>query len=272
MAVNVTLADDVLRGWKDRLTFHASFDHSPDADLAAGDRRIYTAASLERKSRQPGLGTDAVTLSDDGRFGACLKFHDTTDSVVFYAGGANVPYKHTAYGLTIAFWMRLSPDEDLKPGYVDPLQITDKQWNNASVFVDFTKDDQPRHFRLGVFADYNFWNPQDTPWEEIAESDRPLVTVKRPPFHRDRWTHVALTFDQLNAANQEATARLYLDGQLQGSLVRPQRFSWQPENVAIMLGIQYIGSIDDFAIFSEPMDATEVRQLMGLARGIESLP
>ena len=30
------------------LTFHASFDQSPDADFALGDRRIFTATSSQR--------------------------------------------------------------------------------------------------------------------------------------------------------------------------------------------------------------------------------
>jgi hypothetical protein len=224
-----------------------------------------------RQSVQPGIATDAVTLSDDGRWGACLRFHDTTDAVVFFQGKDNVPYHTDRYGMTISFWMRLSPDEDLKPGYVDPLQITDKAWNNASLFVDFTKDDQPRHFRLGVFSDYAFWNPQNTDWEQIAAAERPMVTVERTPFDRRRWTHVAITLDGMNAADQPCAARLYLDGQLQGTLSRPQQFTWQPEQVAIMLGIKYIGALDDFALFSGAMNATEVGQLMALPQGVAGI-
>jgi hypothetical protein len=87
-------------------------------------------------------------------------------------------------------WLRLSPDEDLKPGYCDPLQITDKEWNNSAFFIDFDKD-LPRVFRLGVFPDFKTWNPQNTPWEQIAAGDRPMVPVARPPFQRTAWTHVA---------------------------------------------------------------------------------
>jgi hypothetical protein len=191
--------------------------------------------------------------------------------VLFFSGKDNIPYGPDAYGLTISFWMRVSPDEELRPGYVDPLQITDKQWNNAALFVDFTKDERPRHFRLGVFSDYAFWNPRDIAWDDIAESDRPMVTVQRPPFDRDRWTHVAITLRDVNAQRQDAAASLYLNGQHQGTLVRPQRFSWDPDKVAIMLGIQYIGAIDDFAIFRQGMTGDEIVQLMNLPRGVASL-
>ena len=264
-------AAESLDAWQDRLTFHASFDVSSDADFAAGDGRIYTASSLDRQNIQPGIGTDAVSLSDQGRYGACLRFHDTTDEVIMFQGKDNVPYDTGPHALTISFWMRLSPDKDLKPGYVDPLQITDKQWNNAALFVDFTKDDQPRHFRLGVFSDYTFWNPQDTDWEQIAAADRPMVTVTQPPFDRDRWTHVVITLAAINAENEAGAATLYLDGALQGTLKRPQHFSWNPERVAIMLGIKYIGAIDDFAVFSGAMSPAEVGLLMALPRGVASL-
>jgi hypothetical protein len=212
-----------------------------------------------------------VTRGEDGRWGGCLQFRDTTDSVVLYRGKDNVPYRREGFALTISFWMRLSPDEDLKPGFVDPLQITDKQWNDACLFVDFTKDDQPRHFRLGAFSDYAFWNPQDTPWDDIAESDRPMVTVTRPGFDRRRWTHVVITLDRFNSTERRATATLYLDGVPQGTLARTQRFTWDPEKTAIMLGIKYIGAIDELAIFSGCMNANDVKQLSQLPEGVASL-
>ena len=61
---------------------------------------------------------------------------------------------------TVSFWLRLDPDKDLEPGYADPIQITDKKWDDASFFVDFTKDDKPRHFRLGIYSDLKVWNPK----------------------------------------------------------------------------------------------------------------
>jgi hypothetical protein len=269
--VGTSTAAEPPAGWRDRLRFHASFDRSPDADFAIGDRHIYTASNMSRDHVQPGLGTSIVAIDHQGRWGGCLRFRDTTESVVFFSGKDNVPYARDAFGMTISFWMRLSPDEDLKPGYVDPLQLTDKQWNNAALFVDFTKDERPRHFRLGVFSDYSYWNPQDTAWEQIAESDRPMVTVPRPPFSRDRWTHVAITLDGINAVDQNANSTLYLDGAHQGALVRGQKFTWDPEKVAIMLGIQYIGAIDDFAIFSQAMNAQEIQVLKSLPNGVAAL-
>lgn len=265
-----TLVAAELSEWREALTFYAPFDERPDATVALGDAKIYTATDLSRKESTAGITSSAVHLADDGRWGRCLAFDDTTNSVVYFQGAKNMPYARESYSATISFWMRLDPEKDLKPGYVDPLQITDKQWNNASLFVDFTKDDTPRHFRLGVFADYAFWNPQDTPWDDVAEADRPMVTVRKTPFSSDRWTHVAIVLDQLNSPDK-ARATLYLDGKPQGTLARPQQFTWDPEQVAIMLGIMYIGKLDDFAIFEGAMSDDLVASLYELDGGVAAL-
>jgi predicted neuraminidase len=266
----IARADEWRDTWRGRMTFHASFDGSDDADHARGDARIYTAQNLELDQPLEGLRADAVQRRAGGRWGEALVFSDTTESVVFFYGKANVPHATEQWAMTISFWMRLDPDQDLKPGFADPLQITDKKWNDAALFVDFSKDERPRHFRLGVFADYPFWNPSDTPWDDIPEADRPMITVERPPFSRDEWTHVAITLERLNS-QRPAAARLYLDGELQGEMVRPQRFTWDPDRLAIMLGLHYIGAIDDLAIFEGAMTADDITRLMKLEEGAKAL-
>ncbi len=93
-------------------------------------------------------------------------------------------YRSEDWSGTISFWMRLDPDKDLQPGYCDPLQVTQFAWNNGSFFVDFDKD-LPRDFRLGVFSDLKFWNPENIDWEKLPVEKRPMVTVKKPPFSRE---------------------------------------------------------------------------------------
>ena len=255
--------------WQSRLTFHASFDNGADASFATGDAHVYTAEDLTMKSVKPGLPDD-VTIEEGGRGGGCLHFRDTTKAVAHFRGDKNMPYAEDGFDATLSFWLSLHPDEDLKPGYVDPLQVTDKKWNDASIFVDFTKDDTPRHFRLGVFSNLAFWNPKNLKWDQVPDSDRPMVTVKQTPFSRNEWTHVAITLKQING-NGESVCELYLNGASQGKLTQPQKFSWDPAKVAIMLGIQYIGRIDDLAIFRGAMSAQEVAELAGLKQGVSEL-
>ncbi|MEO1993827.1 MAG: LamG domain-containing protein, partial [Planctomycetaceae bacterium] len=209
-------------------------------------------------------------MAQDGRFGGALSFSKKSPKLVFYQGARNVAYAADRFQGTIAFWMRLDPESDLPPGYVDPLQITDKKWNDASFFVDFTKDN-PRQFRLGVFSDYKFWNPNDRKWDAIPVADRPMVHVKKLPFTKQTWTHVAFTYDGFNRTAGAGTATLYLNGKPQGKISGKQRFTWSPDKVVMMLGINYVGGLDDLAVFDRSLSPEEIGRLWKLPRGVKSL-
>ena len=245
----------------DALIFRATFDRSVNADVAAGDPAIYTAKTLKRKQIATGLKSDGVQWrATGGRSGGALQFTRKTDQLVFYKGGDNVPYKATDFQGSVSLWMRLNPIDDLPNGFVDPIQITDKAWNNSSFFVDFDKA-QNRDFRLGVFSDLAFWNPQAREFDDIPTQKRPMVTVNNPPFDHNRWTHVVWTWQSFNTS-KDGDARLYLNGELHGRIDgSPQQFTWTPANVVIMLGINYVGWIDDLAIFNQALTPGEVTSL-----------
>ena len=242
------------------LLLRASFDTQADADFAKGESRIFTAKTLARKEVTPGIDGEAVKWEQTGgRTGGALRFLKKTNKLTFFQGGANVPYKAERFEGTVALWMKLSPDDDLPNGYVDPFQITDKKWNDASLFLDFT-DKNPRVFRLGVFANHRFWNSDNVKFDDIPEQHRPMIAVKAAPFRRDRWTHVAFTWSNFNEP-RSGKAILYLDGTSQGTLDRKQFFTWNVSDVAIMLGINYVGWIDDFRIYDRPLSADAIRLL-----------
>jgi hypothetical protein len=264
-------ADPVESSLAGALIFHASFDGTYDANVPRGDGQIYTAATMARDEVRAGNHrTDVSIAKGAGRHGDALRFTDTSDQVLFYKADA-MAYRKEKWEGTVSFWMRLNPDKDLKPGYCDPIQITERAWNDGAFFVDFDKD-LPRDFRLGVFSDLAKWNPQSTPWEEVPVSERPMVTVKRPPFASDAWTHVAFAFRNVNATGDaQGSASLYLNGELQGSVERPLVFSWEVEKAAIMIGILYIGDFDDLAIFNRALTADEIRYLRDLPQGVRSI-
>jgi hypothetical protein len=259
------------------LIFHAPFDGSADAEFARGDKRIFTAASggaAARKDAKPGLHRgDVVILPGKGRFGDALKFGKKDKATVFFSGERNMAYSKENWAGTVCLWLSLDPDKDLEPGFSDPIQITDKTWNDAAFFVDFTKDDKPRHFRLGAYADFKVWNPANTKFGDIPHEKLPLSPhVTRPPFARDRWTHVVFTFERFNTGKPDAVAELYLDGKSVGAIRnRVQTFTWDEGRAAIMLGLSYIGLMDDLAIFDRALTAEEAAALYGLEQGIRSL-
>ena len=268
-------ATTVTASLREALTFHASFDHGPDADFAQGDRRLFSAPSMKPpRTGTPGLPTNGVVsiAKGEGKVGDALRFHRKAPELVFFQGEKNFSYVKSNWSGAVSFWLRLDPDTDLEAGYCDPIQITSREWNDAAFWVDFSKDERPRHFRLGAFADRKVWDPNKRNYDALPASERPVVTVTRPPFSRARWTHVVFTFANFNTGKNDGTATLYLDGKSQGTMSAwEQTLSWEPAQVIAMLGISYTGLFDELAFFNRTLTAAEVGQLFALPGGVTAL-
>jgi hypothetical protein len=262
-------ADDVRMALAKTLTFHASFDHGPDADFALGDPTLYSVSTAGPPT--PGLGDPPVTIAANrGKFGSALELTLENTHVVLYRAEQNVAYSPEAFRGTVSFWLSVDPAEI--PGqYCDPLQVTDKKYSDACIWVDFTKNDTPSDFRLGVFGDASAWDPdgKESGGERFYWR---LVKVTEPPFAKGRWTHVVITWDGLNDT-QAGRARLYFDGQYQGATGRiAERFSWDVGNAYIRLGTgRYVGLFDDLAFFNRALTPAEVRALNALTGGVAEL-
>lgn len=254
------------------LTFHASFDQGPDADFALGDPKIYTAPSWgESDQAQPGIGNpDVEIVAELGRFGSALSFTQKNTAAIFYRAAEKVAYSEDDWSGTVSFWLNLTPEEDLAPGYCDPIQITDQSYNDAAVWVDFTNSN-PRQFRLGVFGDLETWNPEGLSSDEHPGFAEKLVVVEEPPFRRGDWTHVVITYSGLGSASGGA-ARLYVDRHLQGiieGVMEP--FSWDLSRAQIRPGVNFVGLFDELALFNRPLTEAEVVALYRLEEGVASL-
>jgi hypothetical protein len=248
------------------LTLHASFDKAYDADLAKGDRKIYHAPDYKTQSAaKPGLGdVDAALEKSAGIAGSgALRFKSKNTRALFFPGD-----RHVALGGgTFSFWLRLDPQKDLAPGFCDPVQITDKAYNDSAIWVDFTKDETPRHFRLGVFGALKSWNPANTPADKNPDFLRRLIVVERPPFSNERWTHVAISWKDLGAGSA-GTASLFLNGKLVRSATGiRESFEWDPARLAIRLGVNYTGLMDEVATFDRPLTEREIGALYDAGSG-----
>ena len=221
-----------------------------------------------------GLPTNGVVsiARGEGKVGDALRFHRKAPEIVFFQGERNFSYAKSNWSGTVSFWLRLDPDTDLAPGYCDPVQITPREWNDAALWVDFSKDERPRHFRLGAFANRAVWDPNKRNYDALPAGERPVATVTRPPFSRDRWTHVVFTFANFNTGKKDGVAALYLNGEPQGTVSAwEQTFSWEPAKVIAMLGISYTGLFDELAFFNRSLTAAEVGQLFALPGGVTTL-
>lgn len=267
-------ADSVRAALSQALTFHASFDHGPDADFALGDKQLYSSTDQEVQNAAtytPGLGNPPLTLvAGQGKFGAALAFTQENSHVVLYKGDQNIAYAKEAFRGTVSFWMSLDPAEI--PGqYSDPLQLTDKDYSDAAIWVDFTKNDRPSDMRLGFFGNQSEWDGTNRRGDNIEFFWR-LAKVAEPPFAKGQWTQVVVTWDGVNTP-AGGRARLYLNGIYRGSTGRiAENFTWDMAKTGIRLGMgHFVGLIDDLALFNRPLTPEEIDIVYGLEQGIAEL-
>jgi len=256
------------------LLLHASFDKGLDADFAAGDAKLYTAPTGNRKSAQPGLpdGGLVVLAKGEGRHGDALRFTKKMKPTVFFRGEKNLGYNTNNWSGAASFWLRLDPDKDLEPGYSDPLQFVAQSWGEGNMFVEFSKDHTPRHFRYAILAVTRYWNPKNADWEVLSDAERPMVPVLKPPFAREQWTHVAFTFGNVNSGKKDGWGKLYLNGEYQGQFTGWENtFKWDVSQSAVTLGLSYVGLFDDLALFNRPLTDAEVKAIHQAPGGVREL-
>ena len=272
LLVACTPSSDYEASLSEALTFYASFDEGVEADFAKGDPKLYTlvASKPEFKTRA-GLPEEVTFKDAGGEFGRCLSFN-TPQGIggtrAFYKLEGNFPYEKQNWSGTVSFWLRLTPIEDLRPGFTDPLQLTSRSALDAGIWVDFDRaDDRP--FRMGAFPDKAIWNPENRKPSEISNAGKPLIPVVYTPFDRDRWTHVVITIDGFNNPGTDAVASLYLNGELQGNVEGwQQQYTWDLESAQIRLGVNFVGDFDELSCFDRSLTPHEVEFLYSLSKGI----
>ena len=260
---------------KNALTFYVSFDNGTEADFALGDSNMYTAKATYANARrslediQVGMNNAGHRIIEgEGQSGDAFEFGERSGLVIFYNGKDNIAYNPQNWSGTISFWLSVDPATELD-GYTDPIQITDTDFNDASIWVDFTDADPP-DFRLGVIGDRSAWT-QDTLHSPVrAVFEERIVNVETNPFSRNSWTHVLITYNGLGTPN--SLANLYLDGVKIGEISGiDDPFTWELEEAKIFLGLNFSGLIDELAIFNKPLTDNEVVEIYQSEGGIRSM-
>ncbi len=253
------------------LTFYASFDGTFDADFAKGNSKIYTAPAYDKLSEAKlGMNSDDVVVAQGkGKYHDALEFKRKGKQVLYYTSEQNIAYDKEDWSGTISLWLSLNPEEDLEPGYTDPIQITDVAYNDAALWVDFT-DKNPRKFRMGIFGDLTVWNPKNISPDDNPDFNNRLVVADDGHFGSDRWTHVVISYSNLNTSS--AKADFYVNGKLQGSTANiPEPFTWELAKSKIFLGLNYTGLMDEVALFDKALTSEEVSFLYQLHNGVKTI-
>lgn len=259
-----------LTALRQALTFHCSFDTGLDADFSKGDKTCLIKKGAEKVAFTG--NEEALIVADAGRFGGALHFPKKGATRPQYAGAGVLNYNDQSWSTSVSAWLRLTPDEDLEPGYCDPIQIVGDDTKKGFIFLEWSKDHTPRYFRYAIRPLIEIWDPNSLGWEGIPFDKRPMVQVANAPFSRDHWTHAVFTLNQVNSKSGKASGQLYLNGELQGSIEGwDLRFGWDPEQVALVLGAAYVGHLDDLAVFDQALTAEQVKALYQLPNGIKDL-
>jgi hypothetical protein len=252
---------DPNKNLRESLTLYASFDQET-ADFALGEKALFSAASRRSidSTTQQGLAAGVHELeAGSGKWGNSLRFIKRDDAVLFFKSAQNINHAPENWSGTISFWLKVSPETDLAPGFTDPIQITDTRYDDASIWVDFTRE-SPRVFRLGILGDRSSWHQDTVRTSARAEYERRLIPVASPPFDNSKWTHVVIRYQELGTP--KAAYELFLDGASKG--VREgidDPFNWEPGKSNIYLGLGFVGRLDELAIFNRPLSNEEILQL-----------
>jgi hypothetical protein len=266
----VSQADaDLKSGLAKALTLHASFDAGLDADFSRGDKTCY----VQGKELTKASPTDEVRLVPDaGRFGGALHFTKKNNLRPAYRDAGAIGYNDKNWSAAVSVWLRLTPDEDLEPGYCDPVQIVGDDSKKGFIFLEWSKDETPRYFRYAIRPLFHIWNPDNVQWADIPFEKRQMVQVEKAPFSRDTWTHAVFTLDNVNDKTKPQSGRLYLNGIHQGTIQNwDLTFQWDPSRVMLVLGAAYVGHMDDLAVFNRPLTDAEVTHLYRLKNGVREL-
>ena len=253
---------------KNSVTLYASFDDGLEADFAKGDSRLILAPSYDHKGdiKHSELPGNIIHAADEGYTGAALHFQSKATPVIYYSGKDNITYNSNEWSGTVSLWLRLNPDEDLAPGYTDPIQITDVGYDDAAIWVDFSNVN-PRQFRMGLYGDRDVWNPDNIGPDENPNFQNRLLVASKPPFSREKWTHVVITFEHLNG--DAGIAKFYIDALPQGSKEIPEPFTWDVEKSKIYLGLSYVGFLDEVSIFDRALSQPQVAALKHWKGGLK---
>lgn len=254
---------------KQALTFHASFDKGFDADFSRGDK---AALSRTKQGTAPLAANDELKLVSDGRFGGGLHFTKKGSTQPRFKGAGVLGYNATNWSATVSVWLRLDPDKDLEPGYCDPVQIVGEDTKKGFIFLEWSKDETPRHFRFAIRPRIELWNPSGLDWAKMTAAQRPALNLPRAPFSREAWTHAVFSFANLNDKAKKPIGRLHLNGKLMGTIENwDLTLGWNPDAVQLVLGASYVGRLDDLAVFNRAMTDAEVTQLFSLKNGVREL-
>jgi hypothetical protein len=266
LGVTTVLADDPVKdkGLLRAVMLYASFDDKVEADVAGGERSVSTRGPHPTEKGKftitRGYPEKAFRIAKGkGIQGGALECVDVLPSNgrIFFPARGNIAFKKGGWGGAVMMWIKTDPDKLLKTRFCDPVQITQKGAGDGGIWFDFN-DKKPRDLRMGVFPAI----PDGTKGMGESDPNAPMVRVPKVGFKADDWHHVVLSWRNFDTGKKDALATLWIDGKRIGQVKdRELAMRWDLDRAGIYIAVNYIGLLDEFAVFNRELGEAEVQML-----------
>lgn len=258
--------------------FYASFDDAVKADVAGGEATLSTRFNDEKEKGKFVFekGFDAKVFrvaKGKGISGGALEAVDVLprNGRVFFPAKGNIGYRKGGWSGAASLWVNTDPNKLLKTKFCDPLQITHKGAHNGAIWFDFN-DAKPRDMRMGAFTAL----PEGKSPVKEDDPAAPMIWLKGVGFKEGNWHHVVLNWKNFDTGKKDAIAELWVDGKRIGELKdREIGMEWDMDKAGLYVAINYIGLLDEFAIFNRALTAEDITLLHkkpALLAGLKKAP
>jgi hypothetical protein len=244
--------------------FYASFDEAMKADRGGGAKTLSTRFNHPTEAGkfvfEKGFDEKVFRIAKDrGISGGALEVVDVLprNGRVYFPAKGNLPFDPKGWGGALSVWCKTDPNKLLKTTFCDPVQITEKGAGNGGLWFDFNNA-KPRDLRHGAFPAI----PEGQ--KPIPEEDpkAPIIRVPKIDWKADDWHHVVLTWSGFDTGKDDAVSTLFIDGKRIGEIRgRAIAMRWDLDKTGIYVAVNYIGLLDELAVFRRPISAEEVQQL-----------
>ena len=245
------------------VTFYVSYDESTVADVGGGERKFYTRSNdAKEKGKyvyEKGYDAKVFDINKKGIQGGCLAATDVlqNNGRIYYPAQGNIGFKKEGWAGALSVWMNTDPNKLLKTKFCDPIQITQKGANNGGLWFDFN-DAKPRDLRHGAFTAVS---ENEKPLSEDG-ANAPMVRVPKIELKQGEWHHVVLSWKNFDTGKNDAVSQLWIDGKLLGEVKeRAIAMKWDIDKAGIYVAINYIGLLDELALFNRDLTEAEIKEL-----------
>lgn len=263
-SVSSSLAAEGEDALRRAVSFYASFDEEVRGDFGGGGLKVSTRFDHPTNKGEfvfePGFDAKVFRIAKgqgvSGKNGGALEAVDVLPrrGRIYFPMKGNLAFTPGGWGGAVSLWINTDPNTLIKSPFCDPIQITEKGANNGGLWLDFP-DLKPRDMRLGAFpavADGK------TPMLE-SDTAAPLVWMKNVGFKSGKWHHLVMSWKNFDTGKPNAEAALYVDGKLIGRLEgRDLAMNWNINKGGIYVAVNYIGLLDELALFNRPLDEGEI--------------